>query len=234
MLSLNFIKFYALLALILLTAPACRFWQTSGTGTPAPTTFSADELKSETPFSTKEPDNFQAEIVVTANAVESRSLTAKNGANRRYDYRYGEKNQLTVLQTDKNYLVLPAKKIYAEDSPQSTISAPDDWQDFLSKEWLNAKTPAKFEKLETIDNITKYRVVPGENADSEIFVYSDEKLGMPVKQEFYSTNGEQKTLNFTVEIKNLKLQTDDNLFAIPADFKKIQIEDLRKELSEMK
>src|SRR5205085_10927577 len=125
------------------------------------------------------------------------------------------------------YLIFPEKKIYAEN-PGAQAAGTDDWADFLTTEWLNQKTEASFEKLKTTENLTQYRVNLGDSNSSEIFVYVDEASGLPVKQEFYAISGEQKTLTYSFELKNLKLETDENLFSIPTDFKKISIEEFRK------
>ena len=229
MFSLKTLKIYAVFIMILLSAAACRFWQPAQTSTPAPTPFNAAEVQSETPFSAKEPEVFQAEIVVTTGGIENRTRISRNAANRRYDYDYGTINQLTSLLTDKNYLILPSKKIYAENVGAANTMPSDD--DFLYNALLNSKISAKFEKLETIENVTKYRVTPdGQNA-SEIYIYVDGKIGLPVKQEFFSGSGENKTLTYAVEIKNLKLETDAEMFAVPNGVKKVAVEDLRKELN---
>ncbi len=228
MFSSNLTKFSVTLVLIFLLFPACGWWQKSNNANLPQTPQVSDELKSEIPFSTKEPERFQAEIVVTAGETERKTFIARNGANRRYDFNFGAKNQLTNLQTDKNYLILPASKIYAENAAGAENVSTDDWTNFLTTEWLSQKTEAKFEKLETAGNLTKYRVRLGDDDSSEIFLYIDEKLGLPVRQEFYA--GEQKVLTYTFELKNLKLETDANLFAVPADFKKVSAEEFRKVL----
>ncbi len=227
MFSSNLTKFFVPFVLIFLLFSACRFWQTGAGETSNKTPAVAEDLKSEIPFASKEPEQFQAEIVVTANETERKTFVARNAANRRYDFKFGTKDQLTALQTDKNYLILPEKKIYAETEAGQT-NAGDDWAAFLTTEWLNQKTDANFEKLETAENLTKYRVRLGANGQSEILIFIDEKLGLPVRQEFYSTSGEQKILTYSVELKNLKLQTDENLFAVPTDFKKVPVDEFRK------
>jgi outer membrane lipoprotein-sorting protein len=77
--------------------------------------------------------------------------------------------------------------------------------------------------LGTENNLTKYRVRMGdaENPNSEILIYVDEQIKLPVRQEFYSTSGEQKTLTFAVELKNFKTEADEKLFEVPKDFRKI-------------
>lgn len=226
MFSSNLTKFSVTLALIFLLFPACGWWQRSDNSNSPATPPVADELKSEIPFSSKEPEHFQAEIVVTAGGAERRTFIARNGANRRWDFNFGAKNQLTNLQTDKNYLILPARRIYAENTAGAETVSTDDWTDFLTTEWLSQKTEASFEKLETAGNLTKYRVRLGDNDASEIFLYIDEKIGLPVRQEFYA--GEQKVLTYSFELKDLKLETDADLFAVPADFKKVSAEEFRK------
>lgn len=198
---------------------------------PSPTPFVAEELKSEIPFLTKEPEAFQAEFVITANENERKNLVARNGENRRYDYNIGEEIQLSLLKTDKNYLIFPQQKIYTETSTTEIVQAANDWTNFLTVEWLSAKNESKFEKLETVENITKYRILVDNKEVSETIIFVDENQKIPVKQEFFSINGEQKTLLFTFEIRNLKLQPDDSLFIIPTDFKKVSSEEFRKQIN---
>jgi hypothetical protein len=227
MFSFNLTKSFAIFALIFLLFSACRFWQTGGGETSDKPPAVSEDLKSEIPFSTKEPEQFQAEIVVTANETERKTFVARSGANRRYDFNFGAKNQLTNLQTDKNYLILNEKKLYTETGPAQTFPT-DDWTNFLTTEWLSQNRDTSFEKLETTDNLTKYRVKIGAGDNSEILIWVDETAGLPVKQEFYGTTNGQKTLTYSVELKNLKLQTDENLFVVPKDFKKISPDEFRK------
>lgn len=231
MFSSGFIKKFAVFVLIISAASACRFWQSGNNSTPTPTPENFDEIKSEIPFLTKEPEIFQAEFVTISNETERQIFKAKNGANRRVDYNFGAENQLTFLQTDKVYTLLPKQKIYAETASTQTAASFDETADFLTNEWLNEKTEAKFEKLETVENQTKYRVLLDGKEVSEILIFVDESLKIPVKQEFYSVNGDQKTLHFTFEIRNFKTRTDENLFAVPKDFKKVSAEEFRKILN---
>jgi len=229
MFSLDFIKIFALLALTSIFFSSCRYWQKAEEPeTSAPTLSAANELKSEIPFSTKEPEIFQAEIVVTANGQERKTFTARNKANRRFDFNFGEKNQVSVVHTDKNYLILPDKKIYAENLNGEKAADSENWTNFLTTEWLNAKTEASFERLETEGNITKYLVRLGADDLSEILVYVDEAQGFPVRQEFYSMGDGQKILTFSVELRNMKSQTDDNLFTIPKDHRQVSADELRR------
>ncbi|MEJ7698745.1 MAG: hypothetical protein WKF71_03745 [Pyrinomonadaceae bacterium] len=77
--------------------------------------------------------------------------------------------------------------------------------------------------------MTKYRIVSNETnaAGSETIISIDEKLGFPVKSEFYGFEGDQKILKFSVEMKNVKLLVEDSVFQIPVDYRKVSIEDFR-------
>lgn len=224
------VLFVFLFAAILFSS--CWSWQKAESETPAPTPFVVEDLKSDVPFLNKEPENFQAEFVVTASGKTDKTFMARNGGNQRLDYNFGEKNQFAILQTadNKTFQVISAKKIYAENLSDTNISNTENPFDFLTTEWLNQKTDAKFEKLGAENDLTKYRAVFDENGKSEALIWIDEKIGLPVKQEFYSISGEQKTLNFTFEMKNFKSQTDESLFEIPKDFRKVSTEEFRKSL----
>jgi hypothetical protein len=228
MFSFDFIKIFVLLALAPIFFSSCRYWQNAGTETPSPTPYTVEELKSEIPFSTKEPEIFQTEIIVMTSGQERKTFVARNGANRRYDFNFGTENQVSTIQTDKNYLILPDKKIYAENPNGEKNIASEHWTDFLTTEWLNAKTEASYERLEPEGNLTKYRVRLGASDLSEILIYVDEAQGFPVRQEFYSMSGEQKILFFSVELKNLKSQADDDLFTIPKNFRQVSENEFRK------
>lgn len=228
----NLIKFFAAFALLFALFPACRFWQSGDGEKPREKPFVAEELKSAIPFATREPDVFQAEMVIMANDVERKTFIARSGERRRYDYDFGTEHQLTFLKTDKEYLILVKNKIYAEISAaQNGAAAIDDWQDFLTTEWLNARREASFEKLEQTENITKYLVRLDGKVFSEVIIAVDETNNLPVRQEFYSVSGAAKTLLYTFELRNVQLQADENLFAAPADFRKVPAEELRKTLS---
>jgi hypothetical protein len=183
--------------------------------------FIAEEIKTGIPFSTKEPDVFQTDIIVTANGAERKYSLARNGKNRLIIFNRGAKNETSLLQTEdgKSFIINAANKTYTENiSGGNSIS--NDLNQYLTTEWLNQRTEAAFTNLGTENGLTKYQVKLAESDNSEIVIYFDENLQMPVKQEFYAVSNGQKTLTFTVEMKNFKTQTDENLFAIPNDFKK--------------
>ncbi len=236
MFSPNSIKFFFPLAVVLSFSSSCGWWKTKGEAPPQPPLFAAEELETGIPFSTAEPENFQAEFVVTANNRESRTFFARDGDRRRYDYNFGAKNQLTVLQIDGNrsYLIVPAKKIYAENFRAENAGAPPptDVDEFLTAQWLNRKADALFTNLGAENGFRKFAVRLNDEESAETIVFVDEKINLPIRQEFYSGVGERKALTFTFETRNFKTPIADFLFEIPKDYKKVSPEKLKAAMRE--
>lgn len=201
---------------------------------PSPTPFVATDIKSEIPFSTKEPEIYQTEIINRTYAAdadggetqERKIFTARNGESRLTVFNPGQKGEIARLDLNAAGVTISihrGKRIYTESSPGGG-SGRDETNDFLTTEWLNQKQSAGFESLGTENGISKFRVRLGEaeKTNSEILIYVDENLKLPVKQEFYSGGeGEQKTLTFSVEMKNFKPEAEAKLFELPKDFRKV-------------
>ena len=213
----NLRKFFPVIGLVLLSLPACRFWQTAD----KPTTITG-EAANELPFSTKTPDIFQTRVVVAAGTVTQKYFIARAGDKWRIDYCVGELGESSVIYNGGEYYVSFPKKIYAEKPlNQGESAAPDD----VMSDLLYHKPYADFEKTGRENNITTYRVKFGDAASSDVLIYVNEDIGIPVKQEFYSINGDQRTLEYSVEFQDLKLVAGDDLFKIPDVFKKVSVQE---------
>ncbi len=220
-------SFKVLLFFTLVCVSSCRYWQTSSnsnsnTATPTP---EIAEINSEIPFATKEPAIFQAEIIIKNEGEEEKSFIARS--NGRTLSKNGDIGTLQI-NANKSFLINFAKKIYVENTGKTAIqpdNAAETLNDFLTTEWLNQKNETKFENLGVENGLSKYRAT-FENSESLIFV--DENYKIPVRQEFYSIEGEAKNLVYSIELQNLKLIADEQLFEIPKDFRKVSIEEFNK------
>lgn len=228
---------YKILCPVLLAATlfsSCSYWQTSESESDNSSNISVNELKSGIPFATKEPETFQADFVITNYAggekSERKIAVVRNGEKHRYDY----PSKVSFLQLDENERVLidNERKVYAKS--QTDFEGKDEQdetlKDFLTTKWLNEKHAVKFENLGTENGLTKYRVIAGgaKDQNSETIIYFDENLKIPVKQEFSLVNGEKNTKIYTMEIRNLKLEADENRFKLPAGFKQISVEEFQE------
>jgi len=234
MFSSNLIKFFLVFAL--LSCQGCSFCQSKTDATASPTPFVAEELKSEIPFSTKEPDAFQTEIVVTAkDNFEDKTFIAKNGANRFIAFDFQGEAEFALLQLGENqsFLIAPGQKIYAENQSEAAGAKSETLNDLLIAGWSNQKAAAKFERLGAENDFVKYLVNLDDTKKSEIIISVDERIGLPVKQEFYSINNEQRILTLTMELKNFSLQTEAKFFEVPKDCKKVSLKEFRETLRRM-
>jgi outer membrane lipoprotein-sorting protein len=213
----------------LIYCQSCSFWQNSANTNTSVNQINASETNNEVFFPTKEPENYQLEVVVKSDDEEQKTLVAKSGM--RF---FSISNDIAILKIDatKSYLINFDKKTFAENlTPAGTSDdSVETLQSFLTTELLNGKTDAAFENLGDENGLTKYRASFGE---SESLIYVDENFKLPMRQEFYSINGEERTLMYSSEIQNLKLQADESFFEVPKDFRKVstaefQLESMRE------
>lgn len=222
MLLSGFVRFFFVFAFLM--SASCSVWQSAENINSAP--HISVEIETGIPFQNKEPDIFQTEIVVTnftgGEKNEKRYFLARNGMRHLTVFNRGEKGETSVLQTadSKTFFINNEKKSYQE-KPPSVGQSRGELSEFLTTEWLNQKTDAAFENLGAENNLTKYRLRLAGSTSSEILIFVDENFKLPVKQEFYSTSGEQKTLMFSVELKNFSLQAEDKLFELPKNYQEI-------------
>lgn len=210
-------------ALILFSTTGCGIFR-SNQNTSAP---QVEEPKKRVPFETKEPENFQCEIVETAGDIVRRKRLARKGTWRRVDLDLGEKNQRALLQIDREYILDTGRGVYAEAAAGSANGQFSE----LTQELLNIGHHAEFQEAGREGNIVRYTVRPANGDSSEIIVHYDASIGLPVKQEFFSIEAGERTLKFMVEMIDLKAEPDADIFSIPAGFRKIAMEELLRVLN---
>jgi hypothetical protein len=223
MFSLKFFKYFLILTITFCSS--CRYWQNSSNSNTSTNQPEIAEIRSEIPFATKEPEIFQADIIIKNEGEEEKTFIARKDGKS-----FSRKGDIAALQTEpnKSFLINFAKKIYVENIGNSTAkveASGETLNDFLTTEWLNQKTDAKFESLGTENGLSKYRT-SFENSESLIFV--DEIYKIPVRQEFYSIEGDTKNLVYSMELQNIKLAVDEQLFELPKDFRKVSPEEFNK------
>lgn len=223
MFSSNFFKYF--LAVSLIFCSSCRFWQNSSNSNVSINQTNVAEIISDVPFSTKEPETFQAEIITKFEDESEKTFWAQSKG--KVLLKKGETASLQV-EPNKSFLINFAKKIFVENIEKAVAAKENSGEtlnDFLTTEWLNQKAEVKFENLGAENGLTKYRAI-FEASESLIFV--DENLKIPVRQEFYSIEDEARTLVYSTELQNFKLTVEDNFFEIPKDFRKVSLEEFRK------
>ena len=207
------------------------------------------------PFATKEPERYQAvRVITTSGGIEaktdavpsSQTFIARDGDRRREDYEAGAGEKISYLQlADKSYVLLPAKKLYAELKPEGEAGANGRAEnvppDFSPDRLLNESRPESLYERIGAENLNgratvKYRVtVRGQTGASrevttESLVWVDESLGMPVKSETTSTGGAASGARVTMELRDIKETVDAGVFDLPPDYWKVTPRELFTEV----
>ena len=228
-------------SVVLLLVASCRSQSDSLT----PGNQSNETIVSSTPpFQTKEPEHYRAvRTITTVNAAGETLVTktsvARDGDMRRHESEVNTKTIVYLDVPEGKFVLLPAEKGYADLTDESQISADKDEEGLeVSPERLlhEDSEHTSYQKLgaETVGgrNANKYRIVVNNSAaanvsQSETLMWIDEALQMPVRSETKSPEG---TL-VTMELSDIKLEVDKDLFKIPKDYQKLTFSELRKRLT---
>lgn len=242
------------LALLLSAGAACKQQgvDLSNTNTSNSAQTASDTSRTP-PFSTREPQRYQWTSVTTVSTADqaagaesslspstSQVFVARDGDLRREDYELSPGVKISFLQLPAGrYRLLHSKKLYAELGTEE--GAPGQGQnvppDFSPDRLLNAsRSEARYEKLGTEElngrTTTKYRVTvrseTGEAKDSptENLVWVDESLGVPIRTESSSPDGSR----YTVELRDIKLDVEPTVFALPSDYRKVASKEIDTEM----
>jgi len=198
---------------------------------------SSDTVVSSTPpFQTKEPERYRAVRTITTVNAAGETLVTKTLVARDEEARRHESGKLVYLDVKEGkFVLLPAEKLYADLMDESTINADESE---ISPEGLlhEDSESTSYQKLgaETIGgrNTNKYRIVvnsspPSNVSQSETLMWIDEALQMPVRSETKSADGTRVTM----ELSEIKLEVDKDLFKVPKDYQKLTFSELRKRLT---
>lgn len=200
---------------------------------------------SSPPFSTEEPQRYQATRTTTfsesqsnANPFNQRTtnvLIARDGGLRREAYETVSQGQIVLLENNEgSFVLLPQAKLYADANQTEAVVAmkqpnnPVVTPDLLLHE---TATTSQFQKLgaETINGraATKYRVTTSAagGASVESFIWVDEALGLPIRSESVHSAGEH-TSRVVMELRDIRTDVDPQLFLVPADYRKVMAHEI--------
>ncbi len=195
----------------------------SGAANSAVTNTAGLEPKGEFPFSTTEPNIYRGEFVVSAGGIEDKWFIARNGDRRRFDILKDGKPSISQIRSDALYYVDHVKKIYA------VRPATGQMMSIALDSFYRGKEYRKFEDLGLVDGLRKYKATTFDGGEGTVFIFIDESNGMMVRQEYSDGSGQSGTGEnfFVYEIRELKLEADDSVFAIPAGYRKVSWEEFR-------
>jgi hypothetical protein len=175
------------------------------------------ERKSGFPFSTKEPEVYQGDIVVNGREADRKFVARKGGYWREDQFRDG-KLWLTELQNDKRYSIDHERKIYAE---AETVENGVESFGGLPFDAFRGKEHYDFDEAGTEGTNVRYKVRPNKYMQDDILIDVDTVSGMIVRQEFRTNANTAEQTGYLYELRNLNLNVDDSIFGLPTGFRKV-------------
>ena len=202
------------------------------------------------PFSTKEPNSYQATRIITVSetndtANEARVTKvwlARDGVSRREEYEAGALGSIVYLETGAGrFVLLTQPKLYAKtDEVEANTEAQLTVEtEMMSPDYLLNETnsSAQYEKLGTEmiagRTATKYRVTPSSSTKAESFIWIDETLGMPIASQSTSTDV-GNTKRVSMELRDVRTEVDSSIFALPVDYRQVTASQIRDMMSGVK
>jgi hypothetical protein len=207
----------------------------------------------------REPDKYSATVVVTAStsgqqraAGQTEIKVARNGADRRYavDTKLPGVGEIVYVEKgDKHYVIMPARKQYAELTQEMTgvnmdaVRAMTPGQivayvsrqqgvEFVGEETLNNRTVKKYRAAGKAQTQSSAGQVQGES-----FIYVDKETGLPLRVEgFSAATGNVQGVsggNLVAEMRDLKTDVDPTQFELPQDYKQITPEEVKQQMAQL-
>ena len=184
----------------------------------------SSEHESSFPFSTAEPERYRADIITRSGVIERKFTIARDGPRRRIEYDIGQPGHRGVLLTDREYLIDFERRVFAIARTGGT-SAVDG--DFVMHA-LNQRHFAEFEAAGAENGMPIYKAIIDGSPASEVVLALDPGTNLPIKQEFYSVDGDRRVLTYSTELQNLSLDVDQSVFELPTGFREISLAEFRR------
>jgi hypothetical protein len=207
----------------------------------------------------REPDKYSATVSITGStsgqqrtAGTAEIKVARNGADRRYavDTKLPGVGEIIYLEKgDKHYVIMPARKQYAELTQEMTgvnmeaVKAMTPGQivafvtrqqgvEFVGDEMLNTRSVKKYRAAGKAQTQSSAGQVQGES-----FIYVDKDTGLPLRVEgFSAATGNVQGVsggNLIAEMKDLKTDVDPTQFELPQDYKQITPEEVKQQMAQL-
>jgi len=201
----------------------------------------------------KEPDRYQAKIDLSFEALGETqnaalpvitAVVSRSGADRRMEFTLPSGEKVVYLDTaNTNYLILPNRRQYAELSrealgfdvrrmmmPEQIVNQIKAIQGVqpAGEEMVNGRKAMKYRYASTTNTQTQAGQV-----GTESFILVDSETGLPLRSETVSqstTGGNvqgYKGVRIVTVMSDIQLQPDQNQFTLPADYSKIDAEQVK-------
>jgi hypothetical protein len=205
-------------------------------------------------LSAREPEKYRAVLVFSAETEGGQKTigiptlsaeVARNGTDRRVSFKLPDGSDLIYLeQGDKHIVIAPARKQYAELTPEATgfqlqkLMTPGQVVSYLERlkgvervgdDTMNGRPADKYRYATTTNTSTSAGEVK-----SEAFFYVDKETGLPLRAELFSeASGDVKGVKgarIVAEMRDISTTVDDSLFQVPDGLNKVPPEQVRQQI----
>ena len=205
----------------------------------------------------REPDKYSATMVATLSTTgqqqakgQAEVRVERNGSDRRYAVTLPLYGELVFLdKADKRYVIMPARKQYAELTQELTGVNMDQVRSMtpgqlvayverqqgverVGEETLNNRQAVKYKVAGRAQTQTSAGQVQGET-----YIYVDKETGLPLRIEgFGQSSGNVQGVtggNVVVETRDLKTDVNPSDFEIPQDYAKLTPEQVRQQVQQI-
>jgi hypothetical protein len=202
----------------------------------------------------REPEKYRATLVFSAETEGGEKTVgiptlsaevARNGADRRVSFKLPDGSDLIYLeQGDKHIVIAPARKQYAELTPEATgfqlqkLMTPGQLVSYLEKlkgvervgeETISGRTADKYRYATTANTSTSAGQV-----STEAFVYVDKETGLPLRSELYTEASGNvqgvKGAKIVAEMRDISTNVDESMFQVPTGLNKVPPEQVRAQI----
>lgn len=216
MLLSNARKYFLLAAFCTVVSQGCGEQPTNGV---APQS-RVPEPTSEFPFSTSEPEVYQGEVVAAGGAIPKKWFIARKKDRWRIDFFDTDTPSRTRLRTDVVYSIDHKRKVFTiAEEPGETVTG-------ITSRFFRGKEYRKFEKVELVNGVTRYRSERAEDT-GVVIVSVDDTTGMMLRLELLPNAG-SGTAAFGYEMRELRYEVNDATFEIPSGYRKVSSEEYRR------
>lgn len=202
---------------------------------------------------TKEPEQYQAGVNLTFEGVSDNdsfkvpsigAVVARKGADRRMEFSLPTGEKIVYLDKgDTHYVILPNRKQYAELNKEALgfevrrMLTPEQivnqvkmvkGVERVGEETVNGRQAVKYRYGAAADTKTKAGTV-----ETESYILVDKETGLPLRSETSSQSQSganvqgYKGIKLVTEMSDIKTVVEGSLFELPADFQKIDPEQVK-------
>lgn len=183
------------------------------------------------PFDAREPAEFQADIFIRSGESALQRRYYRKGERWRLDI--FEKGELarSIISSDEPMLFDHAQKLWTATNNKDLRTDPEPIRQ-LTSIFENKRYYSRFEDLGIEGSVRRYRVFPEGVTSGRIILHYDENLKMIVRQEIFEGDPAADAPAapvFTFELKDVNFAVNDEVFAVPAGYRRITEEQFHKE-----